>query len=81
MDERFQWPLFMAGIETSDNIYKEWIHAKLKKVRLSEALKRISEIQDKTRSRLSIPLIRQIMCGTGSALSVEHKHLSISRGL
>jgi hypothetical protein len=65
MVERFQWPLFMAGIETSDNIHKEWIQTKLRKVKLSDAFRRIVEMQDRTRMRVSMPVARQIMCGKG----------------
>ncbi|OBT70780.1 hypothetical protein VF21_10265 [Pseudogymnoascus sp. 05NY08] len=73
---RFQWPLFIAGIETSDGIHKEWIRTKLKKTRLSCAFKRILEIQDKTGRRVSMPLVRQIMCGEGAALTGgEHQLL------
>lgn len=63
---RFRLPLFMAGIETSDGIYKEWIHKKLKKVQLSCAFKRILEMQHESGKRVSMPLIKQIMWGEGS---------------
>jgi hypothetical protein len=76
MVERFQWPLFIAGIETSDNIHKEWISAKLKKAKLSHAFKRITEIQDRTGMRVSMPVIRHIMCGKGSQHSIEMHGLS-----
>lgn len=72
--ERFQWPLFMAGIETSDGIHKEWIRTKLKKARLSRAFKRILEIQDKSGRRVSMPLVRHIMCGEGTILSAGEHH-------
>ncbi|KFY26352.1 hypothetical protein V493_04139 [Pseudogymnoascus sp. VKM F-4281 (FW-2241)] len=74
MVERFQWPLFIAGIETSDGIHKEWIRSKLKKARLSRALKRILEIQDNTGRRASMPLVRRIMCGDEPNAS-EHQLL------
>jgi hypothetical protein len=60
---RFRLPLFMAGIETSDGIYKEWIRTKLKKVQLSRAFKRILEMQHKSGKRISMPLVKQIMWG------------------
>lgn len=65
MVERLQWPLFMAGVETSDNIHKEWIGSKLKRARLSETFKRVLEIQDNTCVRVSMRVIRQLMCGKG----------------
>lgn len=76
MVERFQWPLFMAGIETSDNIHKEWIQTKLRKAKLSYAFKRIVEIQDRTRIRVSMPVTRQIMCGKGPQPSLQKQWFS-----
>lgn len=71
---RFQWPLFMVGIETTDGIHKEWIRTKLN-ARLSRAFERILEVQDKTGRRISMPLVRQIMCGEGTVLSAREHHL------
>ncbi|XWX00287.1 hypothetical protein V2A60_008307 [Cordyceps javanica] len=61
MRARFQWPLFMAGIETTDSIHKEWVHSKLKTARLSAAFQTITSLEEETQRRIPMALIRQIL--------------------
>ncbi len=63
MRARFQWPLFVAGIETADCIHKEWVQSKLKSERMSLAFQRIVSAQEETATRLPMSAIRQILAG------------------
>lgn len=68
---RFQWSLFMAGIETTDNVYKEWINSKFKSARVSAAFTYVINLQDRTGKRASTSLLTRILGGKGSAPSLE----------
>ncbi|KAL2826995.1 hypothetical protein BDW59DRAFT_160575 [Aspergillus cavernicola] len=61
--EIFQLPLFMAGIETNDQIHVEWIISKMSRLRFRTALSRIISIQDQIGGRLSIARVRQTIGG------------------
>lgn len=61
LHERLQWPLFLAGIETDDMIYREWIVSKLTSYRVLVALKSTLEAQQRTGKRLKMTEIRNIL--------------------
>jgi hypothetical protein len=61
LHERLQWPLFLAGIETDDTIYREWILSKLTSYRVLGALKSTLDAQQQTGQRLRMTEIRDIL--------------------
>jgi len=61
MHDRLQWPLFLAGIETSDPIYKEWIFSRITSSQVSAALRRTLDAQDLCGQRLKMPEIRDLL--------------------
>jgi len=61
--ERMQWPLFMAGLETSDAIHKEWILEKLSIGTFKETLSEITRIQESSGKRSGIGEVRKL-CGS-----------------
>ncbi|KAB8297699.1 hypothetical protein EYC80_001506 [Monilinia laxa] len=62
--ERLHWPLFMAGIETSDPIHREWILEKLSPGRFRTVMEKVLKIQHLSGTRVSMSLIRE-MCSKG----------------
>ncbi|OAA72335.1 hypothetical protein ISF_01408 [Cordyceps fumosorosea ARSEF 2679] len=68
MQARFQWPLFMAGIETTDRIHKEWAHSKLRTASMSIAFQTIVCLEEETQRRTPMPLVRQLMDTKNSAI-------------
>ncbi|KAJ4160068.1 uncharacterized protein LMH87_007998 [Akanthomyces muscarius] len=66
MRARFQWPLFVAGIETADCIHREWVQSKLKSGRMSQAFQRIVSTREETGIRLPMSAVRQILAGKAS---------------
>lgn len=71
MQARFQWSLFMAGIETTDNVYKEWINTKFKSARVSAAFTHIWRLQERSGKRISMSLLSEILGGQNSILCLE----------
>lgn len=67
MRARFQWPLFIAGIETADCIHKEWVQSKLKSERLSQAFQRIVSARKETGTRLPMSAVRLFLAGKAPA--------------
>lgn len=61
LHERLQWPLFLAGIETDDPIYREWIILKLTSYCVLGALKSTLEAQQRTGKRLTMMGIRDLL--------------------
>lgn len=61
LHERLQWPLFLAGIETGDMIYREWIISKLTNYRVLGALRSTLAAQRRTRKRSTITEIRDTL--------------------
>jgi hypothetical protein len=59
--ERLHWPLFMAGLETSDPIHREWILEKFPSGKFKSVLERVVKIQHLSGSRVGMSLIRE-MC-------------------
>jgi len=63
LHERLQWPLFLAGIETDDPIYRDWIMSKLTTYRVIEALTRTLEAQHRVGHRLAMVEVKEILHG------------------
>jgi hypothetical protein len=61
LHDRLQWPLFIAGIETSDPIYREWIFTRLTSSRVAAALQRALDTQSFSGQRLRMPEIRELL--------------------
>ncbi|CAH0051655.1 unnamed protein product [Clonostachys solani] len=59
--ERLQWPLFMAGIETQDVIYREWILSHMRPSALKTSLSRVIKAQSYIGYRLGIAIIKDII--------------------
>ncbi|KAJ3495450.1 hypothetical protein NLG97_g3392 [Lecanicillium saksenae] len=74
MQARFQWPLFMAGIETTDNVYKEWINTKFKSLRVSAAFTHIWSLQEKSGRRISMSLLSEILSARNAIQCLKANH-------
>ena len=61
LHDRLQWPLFLAGIETDDGIYKEWILSRITKNRARAALQQTIDIQSNSGKRLGMGEIRSLL--------------------
>lgn len=61
LHDRLQWPLFLAGIETDDVIYRDWIMSRLTKGRVRGALGQIIEQQTSCGRRMTIAEIRSLL--------------------
>jgi hypothetical protein len=61
LHDRLQWPLFLAGIETDDGIYKEWILSRITKNRARSALQQTIDIQNSSGKRLGMGEIRTLL--------------------
>ena len=70
MFTRLQLPLFMAGIETGDVIYRDWISSKLWRGRYKHGLQQVLQLQDRTGTKASVSTIRQALCGNRGLPSV-----------
>jgi hypothetical protein len=53
--------LFLAGIETNDTIYREWIFSRLTSDRVSLALQQALDAQQFTGKRLGMAEIRNLL--------------------
>ena len=64
LHDRLQWPLFLAGIETDDGFYSDWILSRISKNRARAALATVIQRQTysgKSVKRLSIHQIRSLL--------------------
>ncbi|KAH8645734.1 hypothetical protein BX600DRAFT_163186 [Xylariales sp. PMI_506] len=71
--DRLQWPLFWAGIETSDPVYRDWILMKLTNPELQAALE-IVLLEQSSTGRIGIKRIRRICeekCSGGVGASFQ----------
>ncbi|KAJ0414040.1 hypothetical protein BJY00DRAFT_321408 [Aspergillus carlsbadensis] len=59
----FDLPLFMAAVETRDQIHVEWILPRITAMRFRTAVGQVLFLQDQTGSRLSIARIKRILEG------------------
>jgi hypothetical protein len=53
---------FLAGIETSDSIYREWIFSRLTSCRVSEPLQRTLDAQSVLDYRMRMPDLWNLLC-------------------
>ncbi|KAM5350753.1 hypothetical protein ACJ41O_007258 [Fusarium nematophilum] len=58
--DRFQWPLFWAGVETRDRVHQKWVLERLSSPELTTALKVVQQEQSKTGLRAGIERIREL---------------------
>lgn len=65
--ERLHWPLFMAGIETSDPIHREWILERLSSGRFRTVMEKVLKIQHLSGIRANMSLIREMCSKEGDA--------------
>ncbi|RAL65777.1 hypothetical protein DID88_005442 [Monilinia fructigena] len=65
--ERLRWPLFMAGIETSDPIHREWILERLSPGRFRTVMEKVLRIQHLGGTRVNMSLIREMCSKEGDA--------------
>ncbi|KAJ5587258.1 uncharacterized protein N7459_003023 [Penicillium hispanicum] len=57
---RMEWPLFIAGAETKDSIYQDWIVQKMYRRRSTQrALQKIIEEQSRTGRRVGVEFMRK----------------------
>jgi hypothetical protein len=61
LHDRLQWPLFLAGIETSNGIYREWIFSRLSSDHVATALQNALDAQSCTGKRLCMAEIRDLL--------------------
>lgn len=60
LHDRLQWPLFLAGIETDDGFYSDWILSRISKNRSKVALETVIHRQTYSGRRLKRLTINQI---------------------
>ena len=72
LNDRLQWPLFLAGIETDDGIYREWILSRITKDGTRSALQRTIDIQEDSGQLLGMGEIMSLLddCDAGQSFSV-----------
>lgn len=56
---RLEWPLFIAGVESKDVFYQDWIIWKMQKTSIKKALERVIEEQTRTGKRAGVDCMRQ----------------------
>lgn len=59
-NDRLQWPLFLAGIETDDGIYREWIMSTMTSGSVLMVLRRTLDAQRASGMRLTMTEIRDM---------------------
>ncbi|CZR66600.1 uncharacterized protein PAC_16501 [Phialocephala subalpina] len=62
LHDRLQWPLFLAGIETSNRIYRNWIVNNISSRRAREALQQTIDHQSCSGKRLAMSVIKALLC-------------------
>lgn len=65
--ERLHWPLFMAGIETTDAIHREWILEKFSSGKFKTVLEKVLKIQHLSGTRVRMSLVREMCSKEGDA--------------
>jgi hypothetical protein len=61
LHDRLQWPLFLAGIETKDSIYRAWIFSRLTSDRVAMVLQQTIDAQAVAGKRLRMADIRDLL--------------------
>lgn len=62
LHDRLQWPLFLAGIETDNGIYRNWIVSNITSRRAREALQKTIDHQSCSGKRLAMSVIKALLC-------------------
>lgn len=62
LHDRLQWPLFLAGIETRNRIYRNWIVNNISSRRAREALQQTIDHQSCSGKRLAMSVIKALLC-------------------
>lgn len=62
LHDRLQWPLFLAGIETRNRIYRDWIVNNISSRRAREALQQTIDHQSCSGKRLAMSVIKALLC-------------------
>ncbi|KAE8445734.1 hypothetical protein EG329_012913 [Mollisiaceae sp. DMI_Dod_QoI] len=62
LHDRLQWPFFLAGIETDDGIYRDWIVSNITNQRAKEALQKTIDHQSCSGKRLAMSVIKALLC-------------------
>jgi hypothetical protein len=60
LHDRLQWPLFLAGIETDNGFYSDWILSRISKNKAKGVLETVIQRQTYSESRLKRLTIHQI---------------------
>ncbi|CAF3449348.1 unnamed protein product [Fusarium graminearum] len=58
---RLEWPLFIAGVETQDVFYQDWIVRRMYKTRIKKALESVLEEQARAGKRVGVEFMRQAL--------------------
>ncbi|EYB26059.1 hypothetical protein FG05_12070 [Fusarium graminearum] len=58
---RLEWPLFIAGVETQDVFYQDWIVRRMYKTRIKKALEPVLEEQARAGKRVGVEFMRQVL--------------------
>jgi hypothetical protein len=66
------FPLFMVGIETADQIYIDWIQERLISPRLRATLSQTLSRQEQTGQRVSISILRSILQSQSVQRRIRH---------
>lgn len=61
LHDRLQWPLFLAGIEIRDTIYRDWILSRITNNRVAGALQQVIDVQESAGIRMSMIAIRNLL--------------------
>ena len=59
MSPRYHWALFMAGIESKDQIHRDWCISHLTDSRVRKALEQAINVQDVLMGRMSVASVRE----------------------
>lgn len=60
----FQWSLFIAAVETNDNIHQEWLNSKITDIRFKDVLQRIFAIKGSGSGCISLENLRGMLIGS-----------------
>lgn len=64
LHDRLQWPLFLAGMETDDGIYREWILSRITNKQARAALQQTIDHQICSGKRLAMSTIKDLLSST-----------------
>ncbi|KAH8687310.1 hypothetical protein BGZ60DRAFT_5713 [Tricladium varicosporioides] len=61
--ERFQWALFIAGIETEDVVHRDWVYSSISDLQIKKLLTAILDRKKQLGGEITMSTIRQMICG------------------